>query len=77
MVLRVIKFKNIGKAVMVFCLLFIFFILDLSLKKRKPRSVFPLSTSMDHRPKEELQQDCLTLAAVRYSHGKLGAQHKF
>uniref|UniRef100_A0A9J7XJI7 Gem nuclear organelle associated protein 5 n=1 Tax=Cyprinus carpio carpio TaxID=630221 RepID=A0A9J7XJI7_CYPCA len=41
----------------------------LSLKKRKPRSILPLSTSMDHRPKEELQQDCLTLAAVRYSHG--------
>uniref|UniRef100_A0A8C1RTW9 Anaphase-promoting complex subunit 4 WD40 domain-containing protein n=1 Tax=Cyprinus carpio TaxID=7962 RepID=A0A8C1RTW9_CYPCA len=35
----------------------------LSLKKRKPRSILPLSTSMDHRPKEELQQDCLTLAA--------------
>uniref|UniRef100_A0A8C1RTL8 Gem-associated protein 5 n=1 Tax=Cyprinus carpio TaxID=7962 RepID=A0A8C1RTL8_CYPCA len=42
---------------------------NLSLKKRKPRSILPLSTSMDHRPKEELQQDCLTLAAVRYSHG--------
>uniref|UniRef100_A0A671S1B4 Gem-associated protein 5-like n=1 Tax=Sinocyclocheilus anshuiensis TaxID=1608454 RepID=A0A671S1B4_9TELE len=41
----------------------------MSLKKRKPRSILPLSTSMDHRPKEELQQDCLTLAAVRYSHG--------
>uniref|UniRef100_A0A672SX40 Gem nuclear organelle associated protein 5 n=1 Tax=Sinocyclocheilus grahami TaxID=75366 RepID=A0A672SX40_SINGR len=50
----------------------IFFILDLSLKKRKPRSILPLSTSMDHRPKEELQQDCLTLAAVRYSHGQSG-----
>ncbi|KTG05867.1 hypothetical protein cypCar_00018168 [Cyprinus carpio] len=46
---------------------------DLSLKKRKPRSILPLSTSMDHRPKEELQQDCLTLAAVRYSHGQSGA----
>lgn len=45
---------------------------DLSLKKRKPRSILPLSTSMDHRPKEELQQDCLTLAAVRYSHGQSG-----
>uniref|UniRef100_A0A672QUK4 Gem nuclear organelle associated protein 5 n=1 Tax=Sinocyclocheilus grahami TaxID=75366 RepID=A0A672QUK4_SINGR len=45
----------------------------LSLKKRKPRSILPLSTSMDHRPKEELQQDCLTLAAVRYSHGQSGA----
>ncbi|XP_067279669.1 gem-associated protein 5 isoform X2 [Pseudorasbora parva] len=47
--------------------------LDLSLKKRKPRSILPLSTSMDHRPKEELQQDCLTLAAVRHSHGQSGA----
>uniref|UniRef100_A0A8B9H774 Gem (nuclear organelle) associated protein 5 n=1 Tax=Astyanax mexicanus TaxID=7994 RepID=A0A8B9H774_ASTMX len=43
------------------------FLSDLSLKKRKPRSMLPLSTSMDHRPKEELQQDCLTLAAVRHS----------
>ncbi|XP_066501896.1 gem-associated protein 5 [Hoplias malabaricus] len=41
---------------------------ELSLKKRKPRSMLPLSTSMDHRPKEELQQDCLTLAAVKHSH---------
>ncbi|KAG1969970.1 gem-associated protein 5 isoform X1 [Pimephales promelas] len=46
---------------------------DLFLKKRKPRSILPLSTSMDHRPKEELQQDCLTLAAVRHSHGQSGA----
>ncbi|XP_048853566.1 gem-associated protein 5 isoform X1 [Brienomyrus brachyistius] len=37
------------------------------LKKRKGRSILPLSTSMDHRPKEELQEDCLTLAAVRHS----------
>lgn len=44
--------------------------IDLSLKKRKPRSILPLSTSMDHRPKDELQQDCLTLAAVRHSHGR-------
>ncbi|KAI4880888.1 hypothetical protein NFI96_029768 [Prochilodus magdalenae] len=43
---------------------------DLSLKKRKPRSMLPLSTSMDHRPKEELQQDCLTLAAVRHAQGE-------
>ncbi|XP_072517898.1 gem-associated protein 5 [Salminus brasiliensis] len=43
---------------------------ELSLKKRKPRSMLPLSTSMDHRPKEELQQDCLTLAAVRHAHGQ-------
>ncbi|XP_057216483.1 gem-associated protein 5 [Triplophysa rosa] len=43
---------------------------DVSLKKRKPRSILPLSTTMDHRPKEELQKDCLTLAAVRHSHGQ-------
>ncbi|KAG9351942.1 hypothetical protein JZ751_023193 [Albula glossodonta] len=40
---------------------------EISMKKRKARSILPLSTSMDHRPKEDLQQDCLTLAAVRYS----------
>uniref|UniRef100_A0A6Q2XY68 Anaphase-promoting complex subunit 4 WD40 domain-containing protein n=1 Tax=Esox lucius TaxID=8010 RepID=A0A6Q2XY68_ESOLU len=39
----------------------------LSLKKRKPRSMMPLSTSMDHRPREDLQQDCLKLATVRHS----------
>nr|XP_055035925.1 gem-associated protein 5 [Misgurnus anguillicaudatus] len=43
---------------------------DVSLKKRKPRSILPLSTTMDHRPKEELQQDCLTLATVKHSHGQ-------
>ncbi|XP_030649137.1 gem-associated protein 5 [Chanos chanos] len=42
------------------------------LKKRKPRSILPLSTSMDHRPKEQLQLDCLTLAQVKHSHGALG-----
>uniref|UniRef100_A0A6Q2X9Q5 Anaphase-promoting complex subunit 4 WD40 domain-containing protein n=1 Tax=Esox lucius TaxID=8010 RepID=A0A6Q2X9Q5_ESOLU len=41
----------------------------LSLKKRKPRSMMPLSTSMDHRPREDLQQDCLKLATVRHSDG--------
>lgn len=35
-----------------------------SLKKKKPRSMLPLSTSMDHRPKDELLQDCVTLASV-------------
>ncbi|GAA6072079.1 gem-associated protein 5, partial [Tachysurus ichikawai] len=39
-------------------------------KKRKPRSILPLSTSMDHRAKEELQHDCLTLAAVRHAQGE-------
>uniref|UniRef100_A0A673XTF6 Gem nuclear organelle associated protein 5 n=1 Tax=Salmo trutta TaxID=8032 RepID=A0A673XTF6_SALTR len=40
---------------------------EVSLKKRKPRSMLPLSTSMDHRPREDLQQDCLNLATVRHS----------
>ncbi|RVE64245.1 hypothetical protein OJAV_G00144710 [Oryzias javanicus] len=37
------------------------------LKKKKPRSMLPVSTSMDHRPREELLQDCVTLAAVQHS----------
>lgn len=40
------------------------------LKKKKPRSMLPLSTSMDHRPKEELLQDCVTLASVKHSNGR-------
>uniref|UniRef100_A0A8C0B180 Gem nuclear organelle associated protein 5 n=1 Tax=Buteo japonicus TaxID=224669 RepID=A0A8C0B180_9AVES len=36
---------------------------DASLKKRKPRSILPFSTFMDHRSKDELHQDCLRLAA--------------
>nr|XP_014120206.1 gem-associated protein 5 isoform X2 [Zonotrichia albicollis] len=36
---------------------------DASVKKRKPRSILPFSTLMDHRSKEELHQDCLRLAA--------------
>ncbi|XP_062868196.1 gem-associated protein 5 [Trichomycterus rosablanca] len=44
---------------------------DISVKKRKPRSILPLSTSMDHRPKEELQQDCITLAAVKHTQDQL------
>ncbi|MBN3319146.1 GEMI5 protein, partial [Atractosteus spatula] len=47
-------------------------------KKRKPRSVLPLSSAMDHRPKEELHGDCLALAAVRHGSGKtpaLGGSH--
>ncbi|NXC39944.1 GEMI5 protein, partial [Penelope pileata] len=35
---------------------------DAYLKKRKPRSILPFSTSMDHRSKDELHQDCLRLA---------------
>ncbi|KAM9333778.1 gem-associated protein 5 [Pholidichthys leucotaenia] len=37
------------------------------LKKRKPRSMLPLSTSMSHRPKEELLQDCVTLASFTHN----------
>uniref|UniRef100_UPI0037E7425A gem-associated protein 5 n=1 Tax=Semicossyphus pulcher TaxID=241346 RepID=UPI0037E7425A len=37
------------------------------LKKKKPRSMLPVSTSMDHRPKEDLLQDCITLASVRHN----------
>ncbi|XP_014731488.1 PREDICTED: gem-associated protein 5 isoform X1 [Sturnus vulgaris] len=36
---------------------------DASLKKKKPRSILPLSTIMHHRSKEDLHQDCLRLAA--------------
>uniref|UniRef100_A0A673CB35 Gem (nuclear organelle) associated protein 5 n=1 Tax=Sphaeramia orbicularis TaxID=375764 RepID=A0A673CB35_9TELE len=39
----------------------------LSQKKKKPRSMLPVSTSMDHRPKEDLLQDCITLASIRHS----------
>ncbi|CAF97287.1 unnamed protein product, partial [Tetraodon nigroviridis] len=38
------------------------------LKKKKPRSLLPVSTSMDHRTKEDMLQDCITLASV--THGK-------
>uniref|UniRef100_A0A665TTQ9 Uncharacterized protein n=1 Tax=Echeneis naucrates TaxID=173247 RepID=A0A665TTQ9_ECHNA len=37
------------------------------LRKKKARSMLPVSTSMDHRPKEEQLQDCVTLAAVRHN----------
>uniref|UniRef100_A0A3B4XQ96 Gem nuclear organelle associated protein 5 n=1 Tax=Seriola lalandi dorsalis TaxID=1841481 RepID=A0A3B4XQ96_SERLL len=40
------------------------------LKKKKPRSMLPISTSMDHRPKEELLQDCITLASVTHDSGE-------
>ncbi|KAM6984625.1 gem-associated protein 5 [Aplochiton taeniatus] len=41
----------------------------LSVKRRKPRSLLPLSTSMDHRPREDQQRDCLTLAQVTSQKG--------
>ncbi|XP_072302080.1 gem-associated protein 5 [Eucyclogobius newberryi] len=37
-----------------------------SAKKKKQRSMLPLSTSMDHRPKDELLQDCVALASVAH-----------
>uniref|UniRef100_A0AAX7TIK5 Anaphase-promoting complex subunit 4 WD40 domain-containing protein n=1 Tax=Astatotilapia calliptera TaxID=8154 RepID=A0AAX7TIK5_ASTCA len=37
---------------------------------KKPRSMLPLSTSMDHRPKDELLQDCITLASVRHDNSQ-------
>ncbi|XP_037125237.1 gem-associated protein 5 isoform X1 [Syngnathus acus] len=37
-----------------------------AIKRKKARSVLPLSTSMDHRPKEDLLQDCLTLASITH-----------
>uniref|UniRef100_A0A8C6XMD1 Gem nuclear organelle associated protein 5 n=1 Tax=Naja naja TaxID=35670 RepID=A0A8C6XMD1_NAJNA len=40
---------------------------DISVKRKKPRSMLPLSTSMDHRSKEELHQDCLKLAHFFHS----------
>uniref|UniRef100_I3KHW2 Gem nuclear organelle associated protein 5 n=1 Tax=Oreochromis niloticus TaxID=8128 RepID=I3KHW2_ORENI len=40
------------------------------LSKKKPRSMLPLSTSMDHRPKDELLQDCITLASVRHDNSQ-------
>lgn len=39
------------------------------IKKRKARSMLPLSTSLDHRSKEELHQDCLVLATAKHSRG--------
>ncbi|XP_072846121.2 gem-associated protein 5 [Pogona vitticeps] len=41
---------------------------DASVKRKKPRSILPLSTSMDHRSKEEQHQDCLRIA--RFLHSK-------
>lgn len=41
------------------------------LKKRKARSTLPLITSLDHRSKEELHQDCLVLATAKHSKAEL------
>ncbi|XP_029439095.1 gem-associated protein 5 [Rhinatrema bivittatum] len=45
---------------------------DIVGKKKKARSVLPVSTSMDHRSKEELHQDCLTLATSIFSNNRTG-----
>ncbi|XP_019361637.1 PREDICTED: gem-associated protein 5 isoform X2 [Gavialis gangeticus] len=45
---------------------------DTSLKKRKPRSLLPVSTCLDHRSKDELHQDCLMLATCLNAKGNLG-----
>lgn len=37
------------------------------IKKRKARSMLPLSTNLDHRSKEELHRDCLVLATAKHS----------
>nr|XP_017526261.2 gem-associated protein 5 isoform X1 [Manis javanica] len=44
---------------------------DTLIKKRKARSMLPLSTSLDHRSKEELHQDCLVLATAKHSKAEL------
>ncbi|KAM8835184.1 gem-associated protein 5 [Synchiropus picturatus] len=36
------------------------------LKKKKARSLLPITSSMDNRPKEDLLQDCVTLAQVTH-----------
>ncbi|XP_074865401.1 gem-associated protein 5 [Carettochelys insculpta] len=42
---------------------------DASAKRRKPRAILPISTSMDQRSKDELHQDCLILATCLRSKG--------
>ncbi|CAL8362299.1 unnamed protein product [Lota lota] len=37
------------------------------MKRRKARSMLPLSTAMDHRSKEDLLEDCVTLATIKHS----------
>ncbi|XP_067852096.1 gem-associated protein 5 [Heptranchias perlo] len=45
---------------------------EAQVKKKKGRSVLPLSTANDHRSKEELHSDCVNLANVLYSKGSDG-----
>uniref|UniRef100_A0A8C4ZRC9 Gem nuclear organelle associated protein 5 n=1 Tax=Gadus morhua TaxID=8049 RepID=A0A8C4ZRC9_GADMO len=37
--------------------------------RKKARSMLPLSTAMDHRSKEDLLEDCVTLATITHSPG--------
>jgi hypothetical protein len=48
-----------------------YYISETSVKKRKARSMLPLSTSLDHRSKEELHHDCLALATAKHSKGTI------
>uniref|UniRef100_A0A8C0LD63 Gem nuclear organelle associated protein 5 n=1 Tax=Canis lupus dingo TaxID=286419 RepID=A0A8C0LD63_CANLU len=53
--------------------LYFYYISESLTKKRKARSMLPLTTSLDHRSKEELHQDCLVLATAKHSKGtKIG-----
>uniref|UniRef100_A0A452T6V0 Gem nuclear organelle associated protein 5 n=1 Tax=Ursus maritimus TaxID=29073 RepID=A0A452T6V0_URSMA len=47
--------------------LYCYYISESLTKKRKARSMLPLTTSLDHRSKEELHQDCLVLATAKHS----------
>uniref|UniRef100_A0A452RZ49 Gem-associated protein 5 n=1 Tax=Ursus americanus TaxID=9643 RepID=A0A452RZ49_URSAM len=49
--------------------LYCYYISESLTKKRKARSMLPLTTSLDHRSKEELHQDCLVLATAKHSKG--------
>nr|XP_060621501.1 gem-associated protein 5 isoform X2 [Anolis sagrei ordinatus] len=40
---------------------------DAFVKRKKPRSILPLSTNMDHRSKEELHQDCFRVATFLHA----------
>uniref|UniRef100_A0A8C5CGQ9 Gem nuclear organelle associated protein 5 n=1 Tax=Gadus morhua TaxID=8049 RepID=A0A8C5CGQ9_GADMO len=40
------------------------------MKRKKARSMLPLSTAMDHRSKEDLLEDCVTLATITHSPGE-------
>ncbi|KAL2094789.1 hypothetical protein ACEWY4_009508 [Coilia grayii] len=45
---------------------------EASVRKKKQRSLLPLSTSMDHRPKDHLLRDCITLASYKHARDDVG-----